>query len=163
MIHILIVGERQQDCQRLKRELQQAEEMSVVGSASTLDQALHQAQYADVVLVHAAAETEKTVAMVQRLVLEHEAIRVLATGVEEGAGEILTYLEAGAAGYIARDDSREKLLQKVGAAGRNEAVRLLERGRGRRDRVRALGGRQPLNRAQGRPRRYGTWSSRSSM
>lgn len=122
MIRVLIVGERQQYCRRLKIELQKEATFTVVGCAPTLEQALHEAQYADVVLVDAASDPEKAVEMIQKITAEHDEVRVLATGVEEGAGEILTYLEAGAAGYVAQNDSREQLLQKMGAAGRNEAI-----------------------------------------
>jgi DNA-binding NarL/FixJ family response regulator len=56
--------------------------------------------------------------------LRHRApqMRIVVLAIRDAAAEVLTWAEAGIAGYVAIDDSLERLVDVVGAAVRGEAI-----------------------------------------
>jgi DNA-binding NarL/FixJ family response regulator len=52
----------------------------------------------------------------------YPSVKVLAFGLAESKPRVLEYVEAGADGYVARDDSVEDLLRRIRAAHRDKAV-----------------------------------------
>ena len=122
MMNVLIVDKLRLFCHTLKVVLQKEHDMTVVGCAATAEEALHQLPHSDVVLVNTTINNENTVSLVSEITKNYPRVKVLVVGVDEDAETILQYVEAGAAGYILKEDSVEKLLQKVRAAHQDEAV-----------------------------------------
>lgn len=122
MIRIMTVDDGGEYDRRLRSELQKEDDMIVVGRASTYDRALHQASFADVVLIDATSNREKAVELIRGMRAEHPEVNVLVIGAGKRAQDILAFVEAGAVGYISTEDTAEQLLQKVRAAGNNETI-----------------------------------------
>lgn len=122
MMRVLIVDKLRLFCHTLKVVLQKESDMTVVGCATTPEQALHQVVHSDVVLVNTTLDRQKTLPLIQQIAREHPEVKVLVVGVAELTEHILQYVEAGAVGYILKEDSVEQLLQKVRAAHEDQAV-----------------------------------------
>lgn len=122
MMRVLIVDKLRLFCHTLKVVLQKESDMTVVGCATTPEQALHQVVHSDVVLVNTTLEAEKTIPLIREITSQHPQVKVLVVGLAEMTEQILRYVEAGAVGYVLKEDSVEKLLQKVRAAHHDQAV-----------------------------------------
>jgi DNA-binding NarL/FixJ family response regulator len=121
-MRVLIVDKLRLFCHTLKVVLQKESDMTVVGCATTPEQALHQVPHSDIVLVNTTLDEESTLKLVRDISSQHSRVKVLVVGVGEDTTTILQYVEAGAVGYISKEDSVEKLLQKVRAAHQDKAV-----------------------------------------
>lgn len=122
-MRVLIVDKLRLFCHTLKAVLQKESDITVVGYAANAEEALFQAQHAELVLVNAAADDhEQTLQMVRELVQNHPTIKVLVLGVSEETDAIIRYVEAGASGYVSREDSVERMLEKVRAAQQDQAM-----------------------------------------
>jgi DNA-binding NarL/FixJ family response regulator len=122
MMRVLIVDKLRLFSNTLKVVLQRESDMRVIGCATTAEEALHQTPHCDVVLVNTGNEEEEAVELVRAISDRHPSVKILVVGVSEMSDHILQYVEAGAAGYILREDSIDVLLEKVRAAPRDEAV-----------------------------------------
>ncbi|MDT8304444.1 MAG: response regulator transcription factor [Anaerolineae bacterium] len=122
MMRVLIVDKLRLFSNTLKVVLQRENDMRVVGCASTVEEALHQMPHCDVVLVNTGSEEDGAVDLVRAITSRDPAIKVLVVGITEMSDQILEYVEAGASGYILKEDSIDLLLEKVRAAPRDEAV-----------------------------------------
>jgi DNA-binding NarL/FixJ family response regulator len=122
MMRVLIVDKLRLFSHTLKVVLQREADMRVVGCATTAEEALHQGPHCDVVLVNTGSEDNGAVELVRALTNRYPDVKVLVVGVTEMSDQILEYVEAGAAGYILKEDSVELLLEKVRAAQKDEAV-----------------------------------------
>lgn len=121
MMRVLIVDKLRLFCHTLKVVLQREEDMRVVGCATTAEEALHQVPHCDIVLVNTTAEDMDSVQLVRQITSRHPGVKVLVVGISEMSDQILQYVEAGASGYILKEDSVELLLEKVRAAQKDEA------------------------------------------
>lgn len=121
-MRILIVDTLRASYLALKDILQSELDITVVGFAPTAEEALHQVGYCDVALVSASLDGEDTVPLVRQIGEKAPQVKVLITGLSEEAARILHFVEAGATGYILKQESGAALLQKVRAAERNRAV-----------------------------------------
>lgn len=122
MMRVLIVDKLRLFCHTLKVVLQKETDMTVVGCATTAEQALHQAPHSDIVLINTTLENEETVELIQQVNNRYPQIKVLIVGVGDSTDDIIQFVEAGAIGYILKEDSVEDMLQKVRAAHNDEAV-----------------------------------------
>ena len=121
MMRVLIVDKLRLFCHTLKVVLQREDDMRVVGCVTTAEEALHQVPHCDVVLVYTSAEDEDSVHLVRQITSHQPGVKVLVVGISEMSDQILQYVEAGASGYILKEDSVELLLEKVRAAEKDEA------------------------------------------
>jgi DNA-binding NarL/FixJ family response regulator len=121
MMRVLIVDKLRLFCHTLKVVLQREEDMRVVGCATTAEEALHQVPHCDVVLVNTTPEDTDSAYLVRQITSRYASVKVLVVGISEMSDQILHYVEAGAAGYILKEDSVELLLEKVRAAQKDEA------------------------------------------
>jgi DNA-binding NarL/FixJ family response regulator len=122
MMRVLIVDKLRLFSHTLKVVLQRETDMRVVGCATTAEEALHQLPHCDIVLVNTTSEDDSAVELVRAITNQHPSVKVLVVGVAEMSEEILQFVEAGASGYILKEDSVELLLEKVRAAEKDEAV-----------------------------------------
>lgn len=119
MLRILIVDKPSVSYRSLRNQLPQAE-MRVVSVVSTAEEARLHLRHSDVVLV--GSDLPQAAALVSEIAAEHPRLKVLVAGVEEPAEQILRYVEAGAAGYLMREESAESTRQKIEAAAEGEAL-----------------------------------------
>jgi len=75
----------------------------------------------DVALISVGLPGQGALELTRTLVDRAPATRVLILGLSEEKQDVLRYIEAGAAGYILKDSSREDLIQTVRLANRGEA------------------------------------------
>ena len=93
-----------------------------MGRVTTYDAALGRVPGADVVLVSTRLPDQGALRLTEAIARDHPEVRVLVLGLAESEEEILRYVEAGAAGYVLKDDSVEELLRNVRAVHSGEAV-----------------------------------------
>lgn len=121
MMRVLIVDKLRLFCHTLKVVLQREDDMRVVGCATTAEEALHQVPHCDLVLVNTTTEDADSVHLVRQITTHQPSVKVLVVGISEMSDQIMQYVEAGASGYILKEDSVELLLEKVRAAEKDEA------------------------------------------
>lgn len=102
--------------------LEDESDIQVVGCATTVDEALAQVPGCDVMLVSTRLPDNGALKLTQAITEDHPSVRVLALGLAESEAEVLQYVEAGAAGYVLKDDTVDELLENVRAAHSGEAL-----------------------------------------
>ncbi len=122
MIRVLLVHEVPLMCNVIASVLEEEPDIEVVESATTVEEALAQASGCDVVLVSTRLPDAGALELTRAMIEAHPAVEVLVLGLAESEAEILEYVEAGAAGYVLKDDSVDELLRHVRATHRGEAV-----------------------------------------
>lgn len=75
----------------------------------------------DVALISVGLPGQSALDLTRRIVDQSPATKVLILGLSEEKHDVLRYIEAGAAGYILKDSSRDELIQTVRLANRGEA------------------------------------------
>ena len=119
MLRILIVDDSSVSYQRFRERLKE-EEMRVVSLAYTQAEARLHLRHSDVVLV--GSQLPEAAELVEEISAEHPELKVLISGIKEDADRILQYVEAGADGYLVREESAERMLRKVRATAEGEAL-----------------------------------------
>lgn len=118
-MRILIVGNNSVPCQSFRDHLPGAE-TKIVDAVGAGEETFLYLHYSDVVLVSSALP--EALALVQEISTNYPELSVLVTGVEEETERILQYAEAGANGYLVRDEAVETMVQKIEASVRGEAL-----------------------------------------
>lgn len=121
MIRVLVVNEQHLMANLIASVLDGEADMAVAGSATSAAGALLRIAEADVLLVSTRLPDGEALKLVQQLTQEYPDKAALVMGVAESEWEILRYVEAGASGYVLRDDSVEELLRHVRAAHAGKA------------------------------------------
>jgi two-component system, NarL family, nitrate/nitrite response regulator NarL len=116
MIRVLIVNEQHLIASLFASVLDDETDIVVVGRVINATAALKEAGKADVLLVSTGLPDNGALDLVCRLVEDYPDKVVLVVGVVESHWEILKYIEAGASGYILKDDTVEELLDHIRAA-----------------------------------------------
>lgn len=119
MLRILIV-DNPTASYRLFRERLRAAEMQLVSLAHNSAEARLHLRHSDVVVVGNSLPDAS--ALVKEISTKHPKLGVLVAGLEEDAAQIIEYVEAGADGYLVREESAESMLQKVQATAAGEAL-----------------------------------------
>ncbi len=123
MIRVLLINQVGFVGNMIAAVLDDEEDIEVVGLASSLDEALEQAPMrCDVALINTALVNEGALKITRALVQADPSVKVLVMGLTETEGEVLPYVDAGAAGYILKDDSVDDLLNRVRAAYHDSAL-----------------------------------------
>jgi len=122
MIRILIVDEDMLVSSAIATVLAGEPDMEPVGSASTLDQAIDLVDGCDVALVSTTVADSRTHEVTRAIVKMNPNLKVLVMGLARSPNVIMQHIEAGARGYLLRDDSVDELLKNIRAAYRDEAL-----------------------------------------
>jgi DNA-binding NarL/FixJ family response regulator len=123
MIRVLIVNSSRLMCNVLASTLEDEPDITVVGCATTADEALAQAHQCDVMILSPRLPPEGSALELTRGVSGMDAsAKVLVMGLTESKEQVLKYVEAGAVGYLLQDDSVDDLLEHVRAAYRDRAL-----------------------------------------
>ena len=117
-IHILLVNEFRLIGNVIVTALEDEPDLHVVGCVTTPEEALKivQEKAVDVVLVSTRLPDQGALKLTNAITESAPATKVLALGLTEEKKRVLRYVEAGAAGYILKDDSLEDMVETVRAA-----------------------------------------------
>jgi len=122
MIRVLLVNEIRLMSNVIRSVLEEEPDIEVVGGVTSLDEALALASKSDVVLVSTRLPGDGALKLTTAIVEAHPSVKVLVLGLTETKGQVLQYVEAGATGYVLKDDSVDDLLSHVRAAQSGEAL-----------------------------------------
>ena len=120
---VLLVNEHRLVCNLLASILEDEEDIRVVGYATSSEEALENLGDADIVLVSTRLPNQGALRLTEQLVQDDkEDSKVLVLGLTESRQQIIQYIEAGAAGYVLKDDSVDELLEKIRAVAADRAL-----------------------------------------
>lgn len=102
--------------------LEDESDIEVVACVTGVDAALKHAGECDVVLASPRLPDNGGLVLVSAVAETFPQVKVLALGLAETRPRVLQYIEAGADGYIARDDSVDDLLHRIRSAYEDRAV-----------------------------------------
>ncbi len=124
MIRVLLVNEFQLISNVIAVALEDEPDIAVIGQAVSVDDALAQVvnQDVDVVLVSTKLPEDGALTFTRKLTRSDRGIKVLVLGLTEEKEQILPYIEAGAAGYILKNDSVEHMVEYVRTAYADKAI-----------------------------------------
>lgn len=122
MIRVFIVDEVRLTCDMFATVLNEESDIEVVGCATTLDEAMRRIQDCDVMLATTTLPNDGAFELTRLAVKMNSSAKLLIVGMAESKSAIVRYIEAGAAGYIHRQDSVDKLLAHIRAAYQGEAL-----------------------------------------
>lgn len=113
MIRVLLVHDIRLISDVIAALLEGVPDIEAAGSATTVEEALERLPGCDVVLVNARLPDDGAVRLAQAAAAAHPAAKVLVLGLTETKERVLKYVEAGAAGYVLKEDSVEDLLERI--------------------------------------------------
>jgi DNA-binding NarL/FixJ family response regulator len=124
MIRVLLVNEIRLMSNVLASALEGEQDIEVVGCATSVNEALDviNREEVDIVLVSTRLPEQGALHLTQAITGENPATDVLVLGVTEQKERVLQYVEAGAMGYIVKDDTVEDMLTAIRAAQKGKAL-----------------------------------------
>ncbi len=122
MIRLLIVTEIELIGNVLAASMEEAPDIEVIGCATSAEEAMSRVAEADVILVSPRLPEEGALRLTTTIAENHASVKILAFGLAESQAQVLKYIEAGADGYVASDDSVEDLLTRIRLAHQDKAV-----------------------------------------
>jgi DNA-binding NarL/FixJ family response regulator len=120
MLSVLIVSEIRLYREGLAALLAHRDSLSVVGTATQADEALHKACGLNPHAVVLDQALPESLMLSRALVQVRPDIRVVALGVPESEDSVLSFAEAGIAGYVPREGSVQDLVDAIERAVRGE-------------------------------------------
>jgi DNA-binding NarL/FixJ family response regulator len=112
-IGVLLVNPITLWCNVMAAVLEDESDMEVVGSTTSAREAYNLAPSADVMLVNTRMADGAALTLIRAITGAGLPTKVLALGLTESKEQILQYIEAGACGYVLKDDSVDDLLDRI--------------------------------------------------
>ena len=122
MIRLLVFHEVHVFGRVIMAALSQESDIHVVGWAATEDKVLGQIHRCDVILVCVVVPDDGALVLVRAIRKTGATVKILVMGLPKSEEAILTYVEAGADGYVLQDDTMDDLLKNIYALHRGEAL-----------------------------------------
>lgn len=122
MIRVLIVTEIELIGHAIADILAEEPDIEVVGCVAASREALRLAPESDVALISPRLPGDGALGLTRMLADRYPSLKILALGLTESRAWVLEYVEAGADGYVARDDTIEDLLRRIRAAHKDQAM-----------------------------------------
>jgi two-component system nitrate/nitrite response regulator NarL len=122
MIRVFIVDEIYLICDMLAILLKDKPDIEVVGWATTVDEALPQLSDCHILLATTTLPNDGAYELTLMVAKNNLPPKVLIIGLTEAKEANLRYIEAGAAGYVHRQDSVDRLLVHIRAVHNDQAV-----------------------------------------
>jgi DNA-binding NarL/FixJ family response regulator len=118
MIRVTIVHEIDLVCNTLASVLREEQDIDVVGLASCAEEAVNYLEdgECDVLLLNVGRPSHDQIRFIHEISRSNKDLKVLVVGIMKAEEFILQCFQAGAAGYVLRDDSLEDLKRKIRAA-----------------------------------------------
>jgi two-component system nitrate/nitrite response regulator NarL len=121
-MRILLVNEIRLVCNLLASVLEDEPDMEVAGCATSVEDALKLAGACDVILVNAQMGIEATRELFAANAGGNLGTKILVFGLTETEKEVLRFVQAGAFGYILKDDSVEELVLRIRSAHEDKVL-----------------------------------------
>lgn len=121
-IRVLLAIEMRLMANVIAATLEDDGDIKVIGTATTAEQALALAPACDVALISTRLPDNSGVEVTQAIAQAYPEVKILVLGLAESETEILQYVEAGAIGYVLKDDSADELVNNIHAAYGDEAL-----------------------------------------
>jgi DNA-binding NarL/FixJ family response regulator len=124
MIRVFLVHEIKLMCNIVSAALEDEADIRVVGTATTVEEAFRKIApiEVDVVLASTRLPEDGAIRLTRSMVEESGDVQVLALGVSDSKEKVLQYIEAGAVGYVLKNDSLDDLLAAIRAANKGKAL-----------------------------------------
>jgi DNA-binding NarL/FixJ family response regulator len=122
LIRVLLVNEIRLVSNVIAAVLEDETDMKVVGRVSSAEQALALASECDVVVMDSRLPDDGARRLIEALAESHPSVKTVVLGLAESPNQVLPYVEAGAAGYVRRDDPVDELLERIRAAHNDKAL-----------------------------------------
>jgi RNA polymerase sigma factor (sigma-70 family) len=122
VIRVLLVNEMRLVSNVIASVLEDEPDIEVVGRAASVDEALALATESDVVLVSTRLPDDGALKLTSAIAEADPSVKVLVLGLGESKGRVLRYVEAGADGYVLKNDSVDDLLEHIRAAQKGKAL-----------------------------------------
>jgi DNA-binding NarL/FixJ family response regulator len=119
---VFLVSDTLLVCNMLASLLDDEPDMEVVGSATTVEDALYKDWDCDVILVSASLPDDGTLSLTENVTAEDPDTKIIVLGMTHAKSQILQYIEAGADGYVLKDHSVDELLKRVRMAQEDKAI-----------------------------------------
>jgi DNA-binding NarL/FixJ family response regulator len=120
MLRVLIVSETRLYREGLAELLSRRDSLQVIGTATRAEEALLQSWELNPEVVVLDQALPDSLLLTRKLVQARPEIRVVALGLPDSEESVLTFAEAGVAGYVPRDGSVQDLVDAVQRAARGE-------------------------------------------
>lgn len=112
-MRILLVTHIRLLCDVLAEVLEEESDMQVTGCATSLDEVLDQAHQADVILISNRMSDGTALDLIRAIVRAGLPLKVIALGLSDSQEQVDEYIQAGAAGYVFKDDSLDDLIASI--------------------------------------------------
>lgn len=122
MIRILIADDSGLICDAMRTVLDQEKDIYVVGCARTLEEAEFLKPHAGILLVGPELAGNSTLDFVRTIHTEETDKKVIMVGIPNDPQVITQYIEAGAVGYVSRQESMSRLVEKIRAVNAGQAI-----------------------------------------
>lgn len=122
MIRTLIVDDNRITGTVLAAVLAEEPDVDVVGVTGTVDGTIEKITRCDVIIVSTSIAEDTALEIARISVACETPVKTLVMGIPESEDIILRYIEAGAAGFVLKDDSIEGLVETMHAIYNNEAI-----------------------------------------
>ncbi len=124
VVRLLLVNENRLICNVIAAAIEDEADIQVAGSATSVPEALAimEQQAIDVVLVSTRLPDRGALTLTQAISEIAPETKVLVLGLTEKKERVLRYVEAGAVGYVLKDDSVDDLINSVRAAQAGKAL-----------------------------------------
>lgn len=123
MINCLIVHDIHLICNIISSVLEDEPDICVAGCATGLEEAFEKAcsEQIDVVLISTRLPDQGALKLTEKITQTVPFVHVLALGLSERKEDVLQYVEAGAVGYVLKNDSVEDMLAAIRLAHSGQA------------------------------------------
>lgn len=123
-IRVLLVHDILLMCNILAAALEGEEDIKIVGCATSIEDALIKVEVEDVDIVLASARLPDhgSLHLTETIANMNPGAQVIVLGITENKESILQYIEAGAAGYVLKDNTVEDMLQTIRTVHEGEAI-----------------------------------------
>ncbi|MBK9053008.1 MAG: response regulator transcription factor [Chloroflexi bacterium] len=122
MIRVLVADNTRYLCDSLCAALREKANIFIVGCATTAEELKFLLRHAHVVLLGANLEDKSAIKLLEDIRLDYPEVKVIITGVNDDPKAILQYMEAGAAGYVLRQESVDEIARKLEALQEEKAL-----------------------------------------
>ncbi|MGD2159314.1 MAG: response regulator transcription factor [Anaerolineales bacterium] len=121
-IRVLIVSELRLVCNMISSLLEDEPDIEVVGVATNVSEALNKKVEYDMMLVSASLPDNGALELTNLVVEDDPEVKVLILGMTESKAHVIQYVEAGASGYVLKDNSVDELLKRIRITSEDKAV-----------------------------------------
>ena len=124
MIRVFLLHEMRLMCNVLASAIEDEPDIEIVGSATTLEEAievLKQNDNIDVILTSSQLPDQGSIRLIQFVQEVNSSIDIIVIGLAEVKENVLHYVEAGASGYVSKDSSIDDMVSAIRMAQQGKA------------------------------------------